>query len=60
MHHQSKERNMSKSQQQQKKQTKKKQKKIDKGSSFGLARLRFNEVRINEAPLYWFFQEVVE
>ena len=43
MHHQSKERNMSKSQ--------KKLKKIF-FDPFGLARFRFNEVRISEVPLY--------
>ena len=49
MHHQSKERNMSKSQ----KKTKKKQKKTKFFfDPFGLARFRFNEVRINEVPLY--------
>ena len=42
MHHQSKERNMSKSQ-------KKTKKKFD---PFGLARFRFNEVQISEVPLY--------
>ena len=45
MHHQSKERNMSKSQ-------KKKQKKLTRAFPFGLVRFRFNEVRINEVPLY--------
>ena len=43
MHHQSKERNMSKS------QTKKK---LTRTFPFGLARFRFNEVRINEVSLY--------
>ena len=43
MHHQSKERNMSKSQ---------KKKKLTRAFPFGLARFRFNEVRINEVPLY--------
>ena len=54
MHHQSKARKMSKSQQKKKKKFKKKKKnfflKID---TFGLARFRFNEVRINEVPLYY-------
>ena len=45
MHHQSKERNTSKSQ-------KTKQKKLTRAFPFGLARFRFNEVRINEVPLY--------
>ena len=45
MHHQSKERNMSKSQ-------KKKKKKLTRAFPFGLARFRFNEGRINEVPLY--------
>ena len=45
MHHQSKERKMSKSQQ-------KKKKKLTRTFPFGLARFRFNEVRINEVPLY--------
>ena len=53
MHHQSKERNMSKSQQQQKKKKKKKKKKLTRAFPFGLARFRFNEVRINEVPLYY-------
>ena len=44
MHHQSKERNMSKS---------KKKKKLTRAFPFGLARFRFNEVRFNEVPLYW-------
>ena len=44
MHHQSKERNMSKS--------KKKKKKLTRAFPFGLTRFRFNEVRINEVPLY--------
>ena len=46
MHHQSKERNMSKS------QPKKKKKKLTRAFPFGLARFRFNEVWINEVPLY--------
>ena len=46
MHHQSKERKMSKS------QKKKKKKKLTRAFPFGLARFRFNEVRINEVPLY--------
>ena len=45
MHHQSKERNMSKSQTN-------KQEKLTRAFPFGLARFRFNEVRINEVPLY--------
>ena len=45
MHHQSKERNMSKSQQQQKKTN-------IFFDPFRLARFRFNEVRISEVPLY--------
>ena len=56
MHHQSKERKMSKSQQQQQKKKiiKKinKKKKLTRAFPFGLARFRFNEVRINEVPLY--------
>ena len=48
MHHQSKERNMSKSE----KKKKKKKKKLTRAFPFGLARFRFNEVRINEVPLY--------
>ena len=48
MHHQSKERNMSKS----KRKKKKKKKKLTRAFPFGLARFRFNEVRINEVPLY--------
>ena len=44
MHHQSKERNMSKSP---------KKKKIFFLDPFGLARFRFNEVRISEVPLYY-------
>ena len=48
MHHQSKERNMSKSQQ----KTNKKTKKNIFFDPFGLARFRFNEVRISEVPLY--------
>ena len=47
MHHQSKERNMSKL------QKKKKKKKLTRAFPFGLARFRFNEVRINEVPLYF-------
>ena len=47
MHHQSKERNMSKSQQPTKKKKKKKKKNFF--DPFGLA--RFNEVRISEVPL---------
>ena len=50
MHHQSKERNMSKSQKKQKKQ-----KKLTRAFPFGLARFRFNEVRINEVPLYYYY-----
>ena len=46
MHHQSKERNMSKSQ-------KKNKKNWTWAFLFGLARFRFNEVRINEVPLYY-------
>ena len=46
MHYQSKERNMSKS------QKKKKKKKFARAIPFELARFRFNEVRINEVPLY--------
>ena len=55
MHHQSKERKMSKSQQKKKKKLKKKlkkKKKLTRAFPFGLARFRFNEVRINEVPLY--------
>ena len=56
MHHQSKERKMSKSQQKKKiikiKKKKKKKKKLTRAIPFGLARFRFNEVRINEVPLY--------
>ena len=51
MHHQSKERNMSKSQ--------KKKKKLARAFPFGLARFRFNEVRINEVPLYNVIDEKV-
>ena len=50
MHHQSKERKMSKSQKKIKKKNKKK--KLTRAFPFGLARFRFNEVRINEVPLY--------
>ena len=55
MHHQSKERKMSKSQQKKnlKKKKKKKKKKLTRAFPFGLARFRFNEVRINEVPLYF-------
>ena len=56
MHNQSKERKMSKSQQQQQqkkfKKKLKKKKKLTRAFPFGLARFRFNEVRINEVPLY--------
>ena len=56
MHHQSKERKMSKSQKKKKKKIKKKKLKKKKKSTrtfpFGLAVFRFNEVRINEVPLY--------
>ena len=55
MHHQSKERKMSKSQKKKKKKLKKKKKKkkkLTRAFPFGLARFRFNEVRINEVPLY--------
>ena len=56
MHHQSKERKMSKSQQKKNnnnknKKNKKKIKKLTRAFPFGLARFWFNEVRINEVPL---------
>ena len=56
MHHQSKEKKMSKSQKKikinLKKIIKKNKKKSTRAFPFGLARFRFNEVRINEVPLY--------
>ena len=54
MHHQSKERKMSKS------QKKKKKKKLTRAFPFGLARFRFNEVRINEVPLYNYSEEQLQ
>ena len=62
MYHQSKERKMSKSQKKKKKnrkkKKKKKKKKLTRAFPFGLARFRFNEVRINEVPLYLFMYGV--
>ena len=52
MHHQSKERKMSKSQKKKNNNNNRQKKKLTRAFPFGLARFRFNEVRINEVPLY--------
>ena len=55
MHHQSKERKDVKIAKKKKKKNLKKKKKKKLTRAFGLARFRFNEVRINEVPLYVLF-----